>query len=178
MVEKNAKNDFILVPHIYRQTRGVRPAAGHTHAQIEYYEKIFFCQLVSHAAVVDSTIWKKTKCLVLTCAGKICTTDTTTFVRCAHPRGADRCVNRGKYGLARLPAGENGGVVVAIGTVKWFSDQKGYGFIVPDDGGQDLFIHHSNILMDGFKTLKDGQKVEFEPAQGRKGPEATKCRPL
>ena len=67
---------------------------------------------------------------------------------------------------------------VATGTVKWFSDQKGYGFIVPDDGGQDLFIHHSNILMDGFKTLKDGQKVEFEPAQGRKGPEATKCRPL
>ncbi len=41
-----------------------------------------------------------------------------------------------------------------------------------------MFIHHSNILMDGFKTLKDGQKVEFEPAQGRKGPEATKCRPL
>lgn len=67
---------------------------------------------------------------------------------------------------------------VATGTVKWFSDQKGYGFIVPDDGGQDLFIHHSNIMMDGFKTLKDGQKVEFEPAQGRKGPEATKCRPL
>lgn len=72
----------------------------------------------------------------------------------------------------------NGGVGVATGTVKWFSDQKGYGFIVPDDGGQDLFIHHSNIMMDGFKTLKDGQKVEFEPAQGRKGPEATKCRPL
>ncbi len=65
-----------------------------------------------------------------------------------------------------------------VWSVKWFSDQKGYGFIVPDDGGQDLFIHHSNILMDGFKTLKDGQKVEFEPAQGRKGPEATKCRPL
>ena len=72
----------------------------------------------------------------------------------------------------------NGGGGVSTGTVKWFSDQKGYGFIVPDDGGQDLFIHHSNIMMDGFKTLKDGQKVEFEPAQGRKGPEATKCRPL
>lgn len=74
-----------------------------------------------------------------------------------------------------LPARSN---AVNTGTVKWFSDQKGYGFIVPDDGGQDLFIHHANILMDGFKTLKDGQRVEFMPAQGRRGPEATKCRPL
>ena len=61
---------------------------------------------------------------------------------------------------------------MATGTVKWFSDQKGYGFIVPDDGGQDLFIHHSNIMMDGFKTLKEGQKVSFEIIQGPKGKQA------
>ncbi len=63
---------------------------------------------------------------------------------------------------------------MATGSVKWFSDKKGYGFIVPDDGGEDLFVHHSNIDMDGFRTLQEGQKVEFTAAQGRKGPEATK----
>ena len=65
---------------------------------------------------------------------------------------------------------------MATGTVKWFSDEKGYGFIVPDDGGKDLFVHHSNIDMSGFRPLREGQKVEFEPAEGKKGPEATVVR--
>ena len=63
---------------------------------------------------------------------------------------------------------------MAFGTVKWFNDEKGYGFITPDEGGEDLFVHHSNITMSGFRTLKDGQKVQYEPAQGKKGMEATK----
>ena len=62
---------------------------------------------------------------------------------------------------------------MATGTVKWFSDAKGYGFITPDEGGKDLFVHHSNIEGAGFKTLAEGAKVEFEPREGQKGPEAT-----
>jgi CspA family cold shock protein len=62
--------------------------------------------------------------------------------------------------------------------VKWFSDQKGYGFIIPDDGGKDLFVHHSNVEMEGFRTLQENQKVEYEAAEGRKGPEATKVHPI
>ncbi len=67
---------------------------------------------------------------------------------------------------------------MSTGTVKWFNDQKGFGFISPDEGGDDLFIHHSNIATEGFRSLQEGQKVEFEAGQGRKGPEATNVRPL
>jgi cold shock protein len=59
------------------------------------------------------------------------------------------------------------------GTVKWFNDDKGFGFITPDEGGDDLFAHHSAINMQGFKTLKDGQKVSFEVTQGPKGAQAS-----
>ncbi|MBK1781492.1 cold-shock protein [Advenella sp. WQ 585] len=58
------------------------------------------------------------------------------------------------------------------GTVKWFNDAKGFGFITPDGGGEDLFAHFSSIQMNGFKTLKEGQKVSFEIAQGPKGKQA------
>ena len=62
---------------------------------------------------------------------------------------------------------------MATGTVKWFSDAKGYGFITPEDGGKDLFVHHSQIAGEGFKTLAEGAKVEFEAREGQKGPEAS-----
>jgi len=58
------------------------------------------------------------------------------------------------------------------GTVKWFNDEKGFGFITRDDGEKDVFVHHSAIQGDGFKSLAEGQKVEFEVVQGQKGPAA------
>ncbi|MBP9855423.1 MAG: cold-shock protein [Candidatus Omnitrophica bacterium] len=63
---------------------------------------------------------------------------------------------------------------MARGKVKWFNDQKGFGFLTPDDGGADCFVHHSEIQGEGFKSLSEGNAVEFEVGQGPKGPQATK----
>ena len=62
---------------------------------------------------------------------------------------------------------------MATGTVKWFNDAKGFGFITPEDGGKDLFVHFSNLVGEGFKSLPEGAKVTFEAREGAKGPEAT-----
>ena len=66
---------------------------------------------------------------------------------------------------------------MAKGTVKWFNADKGYGFITPEEGGNDLFVHHSEIQIEGYASLNEGQKVEFQVGQGKKGPCATGVRP-
>jgi len=64
------------------------------------------------------------------------------------------------------------GIILSTGTVKWFDAAKGFGFIAPEDGGKDVFVHHTAITGDGYKTLDEGQKVSFDIEQGQKGPAA------
>ncbi len=66
---------------------------------------------------------------------------------------------------------------MSTGKVKWFNDKKGFGFICPDDGGDDLFVHHSEIVSQGYASLQEDQAVEFEVGEGKKGPCATAVKP-
>jgi CspA family cold shock protein len=67
---------------------------------------------------------------------------------------------------------------MATGTVKWFSDEKGFGFITPDESGKDLFVHYSGILGDGYASLEEGAKVEYEAEDGPKGPKAVRVQKI
>jgi CspA family cold shock protein len=67
---------------------------------------------------------------------------------------------------------------MATGTVKWFSDEKGFGFITPDDGGRDIFVHYTSIAGDGYRSLAEGTKVSYEQEEGAKGPKAVNVSKL
>jgi cold shock protein len=78
-----------------------------------------------------------------------------------------------RYGMADRGQGQ-----MATGTVKWFNADKGFGFIAPDDGTADVFVHFSAIASSGYRSLDENQKVEFDTTQGQKGPQAENVRPL
>ena len=67
---------------------------------------------------------------------------------------------------------------MAQGTVKWFNSEKGFGFIAPDDGSKDVFVHYTNLIGDGYKSLVDNQRVQFDTTQGHKGPQAENVRTI
>src|SRR3954451_12137617 len=100
--------------------------------------------------------------------------------RTAGPTGPARQCGRRRSGLHQHPprdaARQRGGPGMATGTVKWFNDDKGFGFITPDESGKDLFVHHSAIVADGFRTLPEGARVEYEAEAGDKGPKAVNVR--
>jgi cold shock protein len=77
------------------------------------------------------------------------------------------------------PRGKKGGLQdMPQGTVKWFNEEKGYGFIEPDDGSDDVFVHYSGIEGSGFRSLNEGAKVSYEVSQGQKGPQAANVAPV
>ena len=92
---------------------------------------------------------------------------------CANDGGKVTCVCEGSEADCKSTVANPSMLKGATGTVNWFNDSKGFGFITPDDGGEDLFAHFSAIQMNGFKTLKEGQKVSFEVTQGPKGKQAS-----
>jgi CspA family cold shock protein len=85
--------------------------------------------------------------------------------------------NRGSA-TVQVPETVPEGDSMAQGTVKWFNAEKGFGFIAQDGGGPDVFVHYSAIAADGYRTLEDNQRVEFEVTQGQKGPQADQVRPI
>jgi cold shock protein len=99
---------------------------------------------------------------------------TGRFEQFPHP-GASRRRPKGSF-KARTAREE--GSPVATGTVKWFSSEKGYGFITPEDGSADVFVHFSAISGEGYRNLEEGQRVEFDVTQGQKGPQAGNVRPV
>src|SRR5437868_6408773 len=103
---------------------------------------------------------------------RLCETHLSSFLRSTDgARSIKKLIGRSP-GRGPLAKGRR----MATGTVKWFNDAKGYGFITPDGGGKDVFVHHTAIQMEGFRSLAEGQKVEYEVTEGPKGPQAANVR--
>ena len=95
------------------------------------------------------------------------------FEQFPHPRRMSR---RRLTGSGKAPTAKEGGIAMATGTVKWFNPEKGFGFITPEDGSADVFVHFSAITGEGYRNLEEGQRVEFDVTQGQKGPQAANDR--
>src|SRR3954463_12490017 len=89
-----------------------------------------------------------------------------------------QCERSGFLLCSGAPREKGGLQYMAQGTVKWFNDEKGYGFISPDEGGEDLFVHHSGIAGNGYKSLDEGAKVSYEATRGKKGMQAENVSPV
>jgi CspA family cold shock protein len=101
------------------------------------------------------------------------------MIRAVHPGGGSSAsASQSLPSILRVSQHRPTEVTMATGTVKWFSDEKGFGFITPDDQSKDLFVHHSGIAGDGFKSLPEGAKVEYDAQQGPKGPNAANVRTI
>ncbi len=92
---------------------------------------------------------------------------------CENEGAKTTCTCEGEQSSCKETVGKPSKVKGALGTVKWFNDSKGFGFVTPDEGGEDVFVHFSAINMPGFKTLKEGQRISFEITDGKKGKQAS-----
>jgi CspA family cold shock protein len=102
-----------------------------------------------------------------------------TVSRFATSSSLPGCCTRVAVGLKADPQRRRKeGTLVATGAVKWFSSEKGYGFITPDDGSADVFVHFSAITGEGYRNLEEGQQVEYDVTSGQKGPQAANVKPV
>jgi superfamily II DNA/RNA helicase len=169
--------------YVHRVGRTARAGRSGTGVTFVTDDQIHDLSVIARALKLDAQF--EAEGLMLTRPGqKFKAALSPTRRRRSAPKGNTRStINKSESGRSRKAAPRRssragGGVYMATGTVKWFNDEKGFGFIEPEDGSKDLFVHHTSILAEGFKSLAEGAKVEFDAQQGQKGPEAKNVKTI